>query len=221
MGRGYNGAVLKLLGAGEHLLTVTAVEDVTAHYRRITFEAPSLFDQPFEPGAFLRLWMPDPDKPGREHQRGYTIVDPDPDTGRIRLEFAMHDTGGPAMAWASNVDLGDTVAATRYGSTKFAVSDPVPDGYLLIGDPAAIPAINSVLAVLPCEVPVEVLLEQQHPEDTELPLTGHPRVNVTWVPRTGEPTQLADSIAERDWSNWYAWVTAESAATRRVRDRLK
>lgn len=221
MGRGYNGAVLRLLGAREHLLAVVAVTDVTAHYRRITFEAPSLFDQPFEPGAFLRLWMPDPDKPGREHQRGYTIVDPDPATGRISLEFAMHDTHGPAMAWAANVEPGDSVAATRYGSTKFEVTDPVPDGYLLIGDPAAVPAINSVIAVLPPQAPVEVILEYSHPDDRLLPLAGHPRLNVTWVARTGDASLLADSIAERDWSNWYAWVTAESAATRRVRERLK
>ncbi|MFD0559913.1 ATP-binding cassette subfamily B protein IrtA [Stackebrandtia endophytica] len=221
MARGYSGAVLKALGAGDHLLTVVSINDITAHYRRITFDAPDLFDTPFEPGAYLRLWIPDPTRPGKEHQRGYTVVDPDPELGRISLEFAMHDAGGPAMVWAANAEPGTEIAATRYGSTRFAVSDPVPDGYLLIGDPCAIPAINSVISVLPDDVPVEVLVEHAHDDDRSLPITDHPRLTVTWVPTSGASTLLADSIDERDWSNWYAWVTTESAATRRVRERLK
>lgn len=221
MARGYSGAVLKALGVGDHLLTVVSTTDVTAHYRRITFDAPGLFDKPFEPGAYLRLWIPDSSRPDKEHQRAYTVVEPDPDRDRVTLEFAMHDSGGPAMEWAAGAEPGTEIAATRFGSTKFAVSDPVPDGYLLIGDPCAIPAINSVISVLPEDVPVEVLLEQAHDDDPEVPITAHPRLTVTWVPTTGESTLLANSIADRDWSNWYAWATTESGATRRIRERLK
>ncbi|MEV0643819.1 ATP-binding cassette domain-containing protein [Phytomonospora sp. NPDC050363] len=221
MARGYFGAVLKVLGAGEHVLTVVAVEDVTAHYRRITFHAPTLFDQPFEPAAYLRLWVPDPVRPGREHQRGYTVVAPDAETGRISLEFALHDNGGPASVWARGVEVGDQIAASRYGATKFAVPDPVPDGFVLLGDPSSVAAINGVVDVLPRDVPVELILEHLHDDDLALPLADHPRLTVTWVPRTGDPSVLAGAISERDWSNWYAWVTAESGATRRVRERLR
>lgn len=220
MSRGFQGAVLKALGAGDHVLSVLAVVDVTPHYRRIVFEAPTLFDRPFETAGYLRLWVPDAEKPGRHHQRGYTIVAPDEAAGTIILEFAMH-ASGPAVAWAARVEPGEQITASRYGSTKFAVPDPVPDGFVLIGDTAAIPAINGVLATLPDDVPVEVLLEQSHDDDVDIPLAAHPRMSVTWVPQTGDPAVLADAIGERDWSNWYAWVTAESAATRRVRNRLK
>ena len=98
MARGYAGAVLKLLGAGEHLLTVSAVTDVTAHFRRITFDAPTLFDgAPFEPGAYLRLWFRDETHPTREHQRAYTLVNSDPAAGSVSLEFVLHDIAGPAQ----------------------------------------------------------------------------------------------------------------------------
>ncbi|GIG66726.1 ABC transporter ATP-binding protein/permease [Phytomonospora endophytica] len=220
MARGFQGAMLKALGAGDHVLEVLSVEDLTRHYRRIVFSAPTLFDRPFETAGYLRLWVPDAAKPGRHHQRGYTIVAPDEAAGTITLEFAMH-ASGPAVTWAASVEPGERITASRYGSTKFAVGDPVPDGYVLIGDTAAIPALNSVLAVLPDDVPVEVLLERSHDDDVDIPMTPHPGMRVTWVPQTGDPAALADALGERDWSNWYAWVTAESAATRRVRGRLK
>ncbi|GLZ77805.1 hypothetical protein Afil01_26120 [Actinorhabdospora filicis] len=56
MARGYAGAMARVYGAVEHTVTVAAVEDLTPHYRRITFDAPELFTgEPFEPAAWVRL----------------------------------------------------------------------------------------------------------------------------------------------------------------------
>ncbi|MFB4290343.1 ABC transporter ATP-binding protein/permease [Nonomuraea sp. ATR24] len=220
--RGYAGAMMKTFGAVEHTLTVAAVDDVTPHYRRITFDAPTLFDgQPIEPASWVRLWVPDPRRPGREHQRGYTLLDPDPETRRVSIEFLIHEPAGPASAWAAQAGTGDTVQVTRWASGHFAPPDPAPDGYLLVGDAASLPGINAILAALPDTAEVRVHLERHHEHDTLIPVTPHPRATVTWLPATGDPAALADAIEERDWSNWYAWVTAESAATKHVRARLK
>jgi len=220
MARGYDGAVMKVFGAQEHTVTVTAVEDVTPHYRRVTVEAPTFFDgKTLEPACFVRLWAPDGS--GREHQRGYTVVDPDPDAGRFSLEFLLHEPAGPASAWARAAKPGDTIQMSWWASPHFVTPDPAPDGYLLIGDAASVPGINAILATVPDTTPVEVLLEQFHDLDREIPVTPHPRCTVTWLPATGDPATLAGAVEERDWSNWFAWVTGESATAKQVRARLK
>ncbi|MFI6481127.1 ABC transporter ATP-binding protein/permease [Nonomuraea sp. NPDC050663] len=218
--RGYAGAVMRTLGAREQTLTVVSFQDITPHYRRITFHAPSLFDgQPIHPAAWVRIWAPDPDRPGREHQRGYTLLDPDPVLQQISMEFVMHEPSGPASTWAGRVQVGDTLQMTRWGSKHFAAPDPAPDGYLLVGDAASLPGINSILAAVPPTTPVVVLLERHHPDDVIIPMTSHPLATITWVPEG--PGALAEAIEDRDWSNWFAWVTPESGAGKRVRARLK
>ncbi|MFI6388906.1 ABC transporter ATP-binding protein/permease [Nonomuraea sp. NPDC050547] len=222
MARGYGGVVMKAFGADEHTLTVVSYTDITPHFRRITFHAPTLFDgPPIEPASWVRMWAPDPERRGREHQRGYTLVAPDADTCEVSLEFVLHEPAGPACVWAREVKVGDTVQVSRWSSGQFTAPTPEPDGYLLIGDAAALPGINAILAAVPETTPVEVILERFHDDDLDIPLTAHPRARVTWVPATGDDSVLARAVEDRDWSDWYAWVTAESAATKRVRERLK
>lgn len=222
MARGFQGAVLRGLGATDHTLTVVAVQDITAHFRRITFHAPSLFTgTPIEPASWLRLWIPDPDGSDREFQRGYTLVQPDEERQLVSIDVVLHEPAGPASVWASTAAAGDSLVASRYGSTKFAVPDPVPDGFLLVGDPASLPGINSVIARIPQDRPIELILEQSHEHDLDIPITAHPGLTVRWVRRTGDAEVLAQAVDGRDWSNWYAWVGAETAATRGVRNRLK
>ncbi|WP_157248609.1 ABC transporter ATP-binding protein/permease [Nonomuraea typhae] len=222
MARGYAGAVMKTFGAINHTITVVSFTDITPHYRRITFHAPTLFDTgPIEAAAWVRMWAPDPVRPGREHQRGYTLVAPDPENLLVSMEFVLHEPAGPASIWARNVQIGDSVEVSRWGSKQFTVPDPEPGGYLLVGDAASLPGINAILAAVPDTSPVEVLLESHHADDRLIPMTGHPLARVTWLDTTGDPGLLAQAVEGRDWSDWYAWVTAESAATRRVRERLK
>ncbi|MFI6297566.1 ABC transporter ATP-binding protein/permease [Nonomuraea sp. NPDC050790] len=222
MARGYGGVVMKAFGADEHTLTVVSYTDITPHFRRITFHAPTLFDgPPIEPASWVRLWAPDPERPGREHQRGYTLVAPDQDAREVSMEFVLHEPAGPACIWAREVKAGDTIQVSRWSSGQFTPPTPEPDGYLLVGDAAALPGINAILAALPETTPVEVILERFHEDDLDIPLTSHPRATITWVPSTGDDSVLARAVEERDWSDWYAWVTAESAATKKVRERLK
>ncbi|GGM84472.1 ABC transporter ATP-binding protein/permease [Dactylosporangium sucinum] len=216
MARGYGGAVAKAFGARDHTLTVAEVVDVTPRYRRIVFDAPTFFDgQPVEPAAWVRMWVPD--GTGREHQRGYTLVAPDPDARRVSLEFLMHEPAGPACAWAKAAAPGATVEVTRWASTHFAVPEPAPAGYLLIGDAASLPGINAILATVPPTAPVEVLLEVYHEDDRRIPITPHPRCTVTWV----GPSTIAEAIDGRDWSDWYAWVTGEHSTVKQAKARLK
>ncbi|PRC53333.1 siderophore-interacting protein, partial [Mycobacterium sp. ITM-2017-0098] len=74
--RGLAGAVLKLMRAGDYELTVTGREHVSAHYVRVSLHAGGLLaGRALHPTMWIRMWFTDGD---RRHQRGYTLVNPDP-----------------------------------------------------------------------------------------------------------------------------------------------
>ncbi|ONM47334.1 ABC transporter ATP-binding protein/permease [Nocardia donostiensis] len=218
--RGFSGVVLNAFGVQYHTATVLNTEQTTPRMRRIWLSAPSLFDEiDIEPTAWLRIWFPDPAGTETEFQRGYTIAEADQETGRFAIDFVLHEPAGPASTWARTVQGGETIEVTSFGSKGFPIAED-QDGYLLIGDAASIPAINSILAAVPPQLSVEVYLEQHHDDELLIPLTPHPGVRVRWVPRTSEDA-LAAALEARDWSNWYAWACTESKSLKHVRARLK
>lgn len=142
-GHGWEGAVLRLLRAKDFTFTVTDVEDVTPDYRRVHLtDGGMLAATGIHPTMWVRLWF---DHAGRPHQRAYTLVDPDPAAGTFSLEFALHE--GVASDWARAAKPGDTIEATVHG-TGFEEPDPAPTHVFAIGDPASLPAINSLLGAL-------------------------------------------------------------------------
>ncbi|NNN31537.1 siderophore-interacting protein [Streptomyces sp. S3(2020)] len=142
-GHGWEGAVLRLLRAKDYVFTVTGAEDVTASYRRVHLtDGGMLAATGVHPTMWVRLWFSDAGKP---HQRAYTLVDPDPAAGTFSLEFALHE--GVASDWARTAKPGDTIEATVHG-TGFENPDPSPTHVFAIGDPASLPAINSLLQAL-------------------------------------------------------------------------
>lgn len=215
MGARFQRTMMKALGATDHVMTVISATNLTPGFRRIRFSAPTMIDGRETPTAsYVRLWAPDPEDPAKVHQRGYTLVDPDAAKGEVSFDFVLHEPMGPASAWAAAAKPGDTINASYYMFQKFEPPEN-PEGYLLMGDPAAIPAINGILAILPPEATVTVILQAHLPGDRDIPITFHPGAQVFW---TGEGTgALAAAVPARDWSNWYAWVAAEHAAIKELR----
>lgn len=221
MGRGFGGAMLRGFGGRDHLATVEQVAHIAPHCIRITMSSPTVFDDVSAgPTAWLRFWFPDPNGGKTEFQRAYTLVWADPDAGRFAVDVVLHEPAGPACAWASAAQPGMTIPAVSLGSTRFEVPDELPAGFLLIGDSASIPAINSIVAALPPDVDIEVYLERHCDDDELIPLTEHPRRRLHWVTRTDD-TSLAAAIEDRDWSNWTAWAGPEAGALKHLRKRLK
>ncbi len=146
MGRGLQGALLRSFGGRDHEATVLEVSRVAPHFVRITMSSPTIFeDIVVEPTAFLRFWFPDPEGSDSEFQRIYTLVWTDPESGRFAVDVVLHEPSGPASHWAARAEPGMTLPVVALGSKGFAVPDELPAGYLLIGDSASIPAINSIL----------------------------------------------------------------------------
>ncbi|MDK8509895.1 ATP-binding cassette domain-containing protein [Corynebacterium bovis] len=222
MGKGFQGAVLRTLGAREHLLTVTGTTRVAEHFHRVTFHSDTMLDPEGEtPATWVRLWFPDPEGGPKMFQRGYTLLDADPATGTFSVEFVIHHPSGPAAHWAENAEVGDTLVGMRFGARPFELLDPPPEGYLLLGDLAAYPAIASIARAVPADIPVVVYLESHSPHDRDIPLVSGPNITVEWVEDLPDGQGLAQAVRGGEWTGWYAWVTAESLTTRRAKTVLQ
>jgi ATP-binding cassette subfamily B protein IrtA len=224
MARGFQGVMLRGFGGRDHVATVLEKIEITPHYLRIRMVSPTVFDDAVaEPTAWLRFWFPDPDGSGTEFQRAYTLSEADPETGHFAVDVVLHEPSGPASTWARTAEPGDSIPVVSLGSRGFSVPDDPdarPLGYLLVGDSASLPAIRSIVEVVPHDIPIECYLEQHEDDDPQIPFAEHPRLRVHWVPRQG-PTSLAAAIESRDWSNWYAWLGPEAGSLKHLRTRLR
>ena len=208
--RGFAGTVLKLMRAGDYRLTVTGRREISPHYLRLSFNAGGMLaEQAVHPTMWIRMWFADGDK---LHQRGYTLVDPDPAAGTVDIEFALHD--GIASHWARAAQPGDTIEVTVLGS-KFAIPEPAPAGYVIVGDSASLPAINSLLKSKG-DTPARVFLEAGHDEDKDLPVV--PGADVTWVDRKNAGRALLEAVrsAAFDAADHFGWVACDNRTTRSV-----
>ena len=164
--RGWQGAVLKLMRAGDYRLTVTGRREISPRYLRLSFDDGGMLEHHcVHPTMWIRIWF------AAGHQRGYTLVDPDPAAGTFDIEFALHE--GCASDWARTAEPGDTVEATVLGS-KFAIPEPAPGGYVIVGDTASLPAINSLLEAIG-DAPAQVFIEACCDDDKCLPVGASSR----------------------------------------------
>ncbi len=223
MGKGFQGAVMRVLGAKEHLIRVTAVERISSAVIRIDFISETLlYPDGEKPSAWVRAWFPDVAGGSKQSQRGYTLMDPDPATGRFAICFLVHEPAGPASNWAQHAQPGDELVAQRMGGDGWELDDPQPAGYLVCGDVAAWPGIRSILQGAPASVPLRVFIEYTHDDDPQLDLPARPELDleVTWVPGRADSRALVDALGDTDYRGWKSWVGAESTATRLVKSRL-
>lgn len=215
---GWEGVVLKLMRGKDFTFTVTGAEDVTDRYRRVHLtDGGMLAATGMHPTMWVRMWFDDAGKP---HQRAFTLVDPDPEAGTFSLEFALHE--GVASDWARKAQPGDTIDATVQG-TSFTAPEPAPGRMFLVGDPASLPALNSLLAALP-QTPATIWFETGHPSDEDLPLRLDPaRHDVRRVPREDAGGRLVDRVTAElpallgelgDPSGAYVWIACDTATTR-------
>jgi NADPH-dependent ferric siderophore reductase len=210
--RGFTGAVVKLWRGGDYELTVTGRSELTPNYLRLHFTGAELLtDRGLHPTMWVRGWFPDGAK---SHQRGYTLVNPDPAAGTVDIDFAMHD--GLATRWARRAEAGDVLEVTVLGSS-FNLPEPAPAGYVMVGDTASLPAINSLLAAIG-DSPATVFLEASHDDDRELPVTATPGAEVIWIDRKGDGEALVEAVkaAAFDASDHFGWVACDNRTTRAV-----
>jgi NADPH-dependent ferric siderophore reductase len=207
--RGLTGALVKLWRGGDYELTVTGRTELTPNYVRLHFEGKDLLDQrQIHPTMWVRGWFPDGSK---SHQRGYTLVNADAVAGTLDIDFSMHQ--GLATRWASRAATGDTLEVTLLGS-DFTLPEPTPAGYVIVGDTASLPAINSLLGAIG-DTPATVFLESAHDDDRELPVA---RGGVTWIDRNNDGAALVEAVGASafDAADHFGWVACDNRTTRAV-----
>lgn len=207
--RGLSGALVKSWRGGDYQLTVTGRTAITPNYLRVHFAGKELLsERPLHPTLSVRGWFPDGTK---SHQRGYTLVNADPDAGTVDIDFAIHQ--GLATRWATQAEAGDILEVTVLGS-NFALSEPTPAGYVIAGDAASLPAINSLLDAIG-DTSAKVFLEAAHDDDRQLPVG---KADVTWVDRKNAGQALVEAVGAAAFgaADHFGWVACDNRTTRAV-----
>jgi NADPH-dependent ferric siderophore reductase len=215
--KGWEGLVIKAFGGRDFRLTVLGTEAVNPHYQRLHLDGGGLLQTcGVHPTMWIRLWF---SMDGKPHQRAFTLVDPDPGTGRFSLEFVLHDSC--AANWARQAQAGDTIDATVQGSA-FTLPEPRPEQLYAIGDATAVPALNSLFDAH-ADLPATVWLEYAHDDEKALPLRAREHHTVSWVPRENGGRHLVDTVLaelpQRDDAMY--WVACEASSTRAIARHLR
>ncbi|MDT0136701.1 siderophore-interacting protein [Acidovorax sp. PRC11] len=221
-------------------LAVQRAERITPHCVRVTLAGEEL-DGFHSPGFddHVKLFLPDPATgeallpavdaqgapvPGapRPAMRDYTPRLHDAQAGTLAIDFAVHDAG-PATAWALQAAPGQRIGI---GGPRGSLLVPLAfDGYVLIGDDTALPAIARRLAELPEATPVLALIEVDGPAD-EQPLPTRAAARIRWVHRgggtAGGPGPLLDALRALPLpaGDVHAWVACETAVAKALRQHL-
>ena len=183
----------RVLNAFSAAGTVTAIEPVTAHLRRIRIEGDEVARLSWTPGQQVRVHVTDPLDPHswrrpRDILRTYSIWRYD---GGLELYALDHDTGGPGARWARELEVGQPVTFGRpEGSFVLQGEGEVPY-HVFAGEETAAVAFGAMLAALPATTPAHTLLEVGGPGD-RFPLAR----DVTWLYRDGRPAAASASLLE-------------------------
>lgn len=224
------------------LLEVRSVAPITPHMLRVTLGGDDL--EGFTSPGFddhVKLFFPNPETgevsvpqlgpegvakpaPGDAPRlmRDYTPRSFDAASKTLVIDFAMHESG-PATQWARSAKPGDRLGV---GGPRGSFVIPMNfDGYVLIGDDTALPAISRRLAELPAGALVFVFAEVDSAQD-RLRFTSEADVVVEWIYRegtaAGESTALLDAlqVATLPAGDLHAWVAAETSVAKAVRAHL-
>ncbi|GHH56325.1 siderophore-interacting protein [Lentzea cavernae] len=212
------------------LLTVTSIDRLTPRMTRMTFTGPGLDEIGTWPDQQLKLLFPRPggsahvsDAPDvgtwyqaylampedeRPWMRSFTVrslAD-----GVLTVDFVLHGDNGPASRWAARAQAGDVLG--RFGpSPDYARPLGTAGLLVLAGDETALPAITSLLELLPSHQRRLVFVEVADPaEEQDIP-------DVRWVHRSaGEDLVSVVKAAEIVPPAW-VWLGGEASAVRALR----
>jgi NADPH-dependent ferric siderophore reductase len=149
--------------------------------------------------------------------RTYTPRRYDPATKTLEIQVVLHGEG-PASEWAQTVAVGDQVAVGGPGG-RF-VLDEEAERWWLAADESALPAVGTLLDVLPSTARAEVHVEVEDADD-EIELPSAATLSVVWHHRDGSGDYgAALEAAARDAKledGARIWVACESGTMRNIR----
>ena len=212
---------------------VSKIEVLSPAMRRITLRGAELEGfEPTAPASYLKLIFPEPgqteparplpDAPRPTAMRTYTPLAVRPDLHEVDVDFVLHGVG-PASTWAAQAQIGQVLYLMGPGP-GYAV-DSSASQHLLLADDSALPAVENILATLPANAYVKVLLEVVSASE-ERKLTSRASMSVQWLPRgtdhrsAGQPLEkavLALHAVQPIAPGTKIYLACEAAAMRRIR----
>jgi NADPH-dependent ferric siderophore reductase len=172
-----------------------------------------------EPGLGIdTVAIPDPDGPRPTTTRTYTPRRFDAAAQTLDVDFALHGPG-PAASWAEQAKAGQQLVLMG-PAPGYAIDTEAP-WYVLLGDDAALPAIETILEALPPSTRTTVLLEVAAADEAR-PLAGPAQTDVRWLVRAGGAapgSALRAGLADIRWPDaaGTVYVGCESNAMRALR----
>jgi len=219
-------------------LTVVRTEQVTAHMRRVVlggaelagFHSPGCDDhiKLFFPNRQGEMVLPVVTAEGPRYPEGqdpspardYTPRWWNPEAGELAIDFVLHGDAGVAGPWAERAQPGDTlVVGGPRGS--FVLADDY-DGYVLIGDETALPAMARWIDALPEQAQVMAFIEVAEEAERQ-PLPQYENVSIQWLERNGvgaAHSSLLENVLtdlEPPEGDVFYWIATESRRARRMR----
>jgi NADPH-dependent ferric siderophore reductase len=171
--------------------------------------------------------------PAAEGERGlsrtYTPRHFDAARRELTVDFVLHGAG-PASTWAAQAQVGQPMLIA--GPGRCYTVDAAAQWLLLAGDESAIPAIATILEVVPDSVRTQVLIEVNGAADEFAIAAARPNVSLRWLHRA-QPIVGHDSTAaagveltaavtafQAPAGTGSVYVACESDAMRRIRRQL-
>jgi NADPH-dependent ferric siderophore reductase len=190
-----------------HTVHVAALDPLSPHFVRVTFEADSLADLGWDgpdqriklvfpaegqdavavPGGsdWYAAWRGMPDD-ARPPMRTYTTRYADPAGRRLIVDFVSHGDTGPATRWVNRAAIGDRIVVIAPdGSGDNGGYEWHPGratAFLVVADESAVPAAAAILESLPADAVGAAYLEVPARAD-RLELSVPAGVAVTWLAR--------------------------------------
>lgn len=153
----------------------------------------------------------------RPAMRTYTPRRFDPPAGLLDVQFVVHGEG-PASTWADRAAPGDRLGVAGPGG-RFPL-ELAPGPWVIAGDESAIPAIGTLLDVLPAGATARVFLEVRDRSEP-VDIGGGGVAELDWLARSGADDPgagLLDALATTPLTDdTTVWVACEAVAVRRIR----
>jgi NADPH-dependent ferric siderophore reductase len=210
---------------------VQRIEPLTPRMLRVVFGGPELAGFAWNgPAAHIKLILGPPAAEGeRALSRTYTPRHFDAARRELTVDFVLHGEG-PASTWAAQAQVGQPMVIA--GPGRCYTLDPQAQWLLIAGDESAIPAIATILEVVPASVPTQVLIEVNDAADEFAIAHPSPNVSIRWLHRAqpiaghgpGAPAgvELAAAVAafQPPAGAGSVYVACESDAMRAIRRHL-
>lgn len=215
-----------------HPATVVRVQRLTPRMVRIVFGGAALSAFNWNgPAAHIKLIMgaTDADPDSRPLSRTYTPRHFDAQRLELTVDFVLHGTG-PASIWAAQAQAGQSMIIA--GPGRCYALDPQAQWLLLAGDESAIPAMATILEVVPEHLHTFVLVEVNDAADEFALAPARANLGVRWLHRAqplldhggAAPAgiELAAAVAafEQPVGRGAVYVACEADAMRRIRRHL-